>query len=122
MHHGMAPHDIALLVPAGAPGPPVASEAMAGLATLHQRGNGPLFGPRFWEDLLEPSSGGLGPIGIVERLRGRGLGRAFLAASLDMLHARGVRDCVIDWTTLLDFYGAFGFRPWKTYVEGDLPL
>jgi GNAT superfamily N-acetyltransferase len=122
MHNGMAPHDIIVLVPAGAPGPPVASGAMAGFATLHQRGNRPLFGPRFWEDLLQPSSGGLGPIGIVEPLRGRGIGRAFLAASLDMLHARGVRDCVIDWTTLLDFYGAFGFRPWKTYLEGDLPL
>jgi GNAT superfamily N-acetyltransferase len=122
MHRGMAPHDIVLLVPEGAPGPPVASKAMAGFATLHQRGNGPLFGPRFWEDLLEPSSGGLGPIGIVESLRGRGLGRAFLAASLDTLHARGARDCVIDWTTLLDFYGPFGFRPWKRYLNGELPL
>lgn len=122
MLHGMAAQDIALLVSAGSPGPPLASEAMAGFATLHQRGNGPLFGPRFWEDLLEPSSGGLGPIGIVEPLRGRGLGRALLAVSLDMLHPRGVRDCVIDWTTLLDFYGPFGFRPWKTYLEGEFRL
>ena len=100
----------------------VAADMMLGLAVLHQRGNRPLFGPRFWEGLLEPSSGGLGPIGIVERLRGRGIGRALLAAGLDTLHARGVRDCVIDWTTLLDFYGAFGFRPWKAYIQGELPL
>ena len=119
---GMAPGDVTLLVPAEAPGPPVAPDAIAGFATIHQRGPGPLFGPRFWEDLLEPSSGGLGPIGVVSRLRGRGLGRALLAVALDLLAARGVRDCVIDWTTLLDYYGPFGFRPWKTYLEGELPL
>jgi GNAT superfamily N-acetyltransferase len=100
----------------------VTADAIAGFATIHRRGPGPLFGPRFWEDLLERASGGLGPIGVVARLRGRGLGRALLAVALDVLHARGVRDCVIDWTTLLDYYGPFGFRPWKTYLEGDLPL
>ena len=63
-----------------------------------------------------------GPIGVVERLRGRGLGRALLAVALDALHERGVRDCVIDWTGLLGYYGPFGFTPWKTYVEGELPL
>lgn len=122
IEHGMAARDIVLLVPAAVPGPPVASEAIVGFAAIHQRGNGPLYGPRFWENLLEPSSGGLGPIGIVERLRGRGLGRALLAGALDILQARGVRDCVVDWTTLLDYYGPFGFRPWKTYLEGELPL
>lgn len=120
--HGMAPADVLLLVPAAAPEAPIAAEAIAGFATIHQRGPGPLFGPRFWEDLLDSSSGGLGPIGVVERLRGRGLGRALLATALDRLSGRGVRDCVIDWTTLLDYYGPFGFRPWKTYLEGELPL
>jgi GNAT superfamily N-acetyltransferase len=120
--HGMSPADVLLLVPADAPGPPVAARKIAGFATIHQRGDAPLFGPRFWEGLLEPSSGGLGPIGVVERLRRRGLGRALLAVALDTLHERGVRDCVIDWTTLLDYYGAFGFQPWKSYREGELPL
>lgn len=120
--NGMAPGDVALLVPADAAGPPVGAQSIAGFATIHQRGPGPLFGPRYWEDLLEPASGGLGPIGVAARLRGRGLGRALLAVALDTLHERGVRDCVIDWTTLLDYYGPFGFRPWKTYLEGELPL
>lgn len=119
---GMAPDDIVLLVGADRAGPPVAAADIAGFATIHRRGPGPLFGPRFWEDLLEPASGGLGPIGVAARLRGRGLGRALLAVALDTLHARGVRDCVIDWTTLLDYYGPFGFRIWKTYLEGELPL
>jgi predicted N-acetyltransferase YhbS len=122
MDHGMAPDDVLLLLPADAPGGPVASDTMLGFAMLHERGDRPLFGPRFWEGLLDPPSGGLGPIGVVGRLRGRGMGRALLAAGLDTLHARGVRDCVVDWTTLLDFYGAFGFQPWKAYIQGDLPL
>ena len=122
MDHGMPAADVLLLVPANASGGRVSARRMAGFATLHQRSDGPLFGPRYWEGLLEPSSGGLGPIGVVERLRGRGLGRALLAVALDTLHARGVRDSVIDWTTLLGYYGPFAFRPWKTYLQGELPL
>lgn len=122
LDHGTALSDVLLLVPAATPDLPVATKRMAGFATIHQRGDPPLFGPRFWEGLLEPSSGGLGPIGVVERLRRRGLGRALLAVALDTLYERGVRDCVIDWTTLLEYYGPFGFSPWKTYVEGELPL
>ena len=122
LDHGMAPSDVLLLVPADTPAPPVAAKRIAGFATIHQRGDGALFGPRFWEGLLRPASGGLGPIGVVERLRGRGLGRALLAVALDTLHERGVRDCVVDWTTLLGYYGPFGFSPWKTYLEGELPL
>jgi predicted N-acetyltransferase YhbS len=122
MDHGMPVSDVLLLVPAGGSGGSVAARKIAGFATIHQRGNAPLFGPRFWEDLLEPSSGGLGPIGVAERLRGRGLGRALLAVALDTLHSRGVRDCVIDWTTLLGYYGPFGFQPWKSYMQGELAL
>lgn len=121
LDHGMAADDVLLLLPEDVPGGPVAADAMRGFAMLHQRGDRPLFGPRFWEGLLGPSSGGLGPIGVVEGLRGRGVGRALLATGLDTLHARGVRDCVIDWTVLLDFYGAFGFQPWKAYIQGELP-
>lgn len=121
MDRGLPAGDVLLLVPTDTPGL-VSARKIAGFATIHQRGNAPLFGPRFWEDLLEPSSGGLGPIGVVERLRGRGLGRALLAVGLDTLRARGVRDCVIDWTTLLDYYGPFGFQPWKSYMQGELAL
>jgi GNAT superfamily N-acetyltransferase len=118
---GLPAGDVLLLVPADTTGL-VSARKIAGFATIHQRGNAPLFGPRFWEDLLEPSSGGLGPIGVAERLRGRGLGRALLAVALDTLHSRGVRDCVIDWTTLLGYYGPFGFQPWKSYMQGELAL
>jgi GNAT superfamily N-acetyltransferase len=65
------------------------------------------------------NDGGLGPIGVSRRGRGQGLGKALLEASLRELRTSGVRGCVIDWTTLLDFYGIFGFRPWRTYLRAS---
>jgi predicted N-acetyltransferase YhbS len=36
----------------------------------------------------------------------------------------GVRGCVVDWTGLLDFYGKFGFKPFRQYqiLEKDFYL
>ena len=69
----------------------------------------------FWSGLLEPTYGGIGPLGIAQEVRGVGLGLALVVAGLKYLRSRGVTDCVIDWTTLLKFYGRLGFRPWKRY-------
>lgn len=60
--------------------------------------------------------GQLGPIGVGSALRGRGYGGALLDAGLRELRARGVDGCVIDWTGLLDFYGKFGFQPYRQYT------
>jgi predicted N-acetyltransferase YhbS len=59
---------------------------------------------------------------VSEDVRGLGLGLALVAAGVSYLHAKGVRDCSIDWTSLLDFYGQLGFTPWKSYysMEKDL--
>jgi GNAT superfamily N-acetyltransferase len=65
-----------------------------------------------------PTSGGLGPIGVSARLRGRGLGRQLLDASLRELRASGVELCTIDWTRLVDFYARFGFSPARSYLRG----
>ncbi len=59
--------------------------------------------------------GQLGSIGIAADQRGRGLGLALLDAGLRRLRDCGVRGCVIDWTTLLDFYARAGFQPYHTY-------
>ncbi|HET6315110.1 MAG TPA: GNAT family N-acetyltransferase, partial [Chloroflexota bacterium] len=64
------------------------------------------------------TSGGLGPIGVSERLRGEGLGRALMQASLTELSTSGVVVCTIDWTRLADFYAKFGFAPHRAYVRG----
>ena len=69
------------------------------------------------DDLLiyGPSRGSLGPIGVSEAVRGKGLGKKILLDSLKILKQRGARNVIIDWTVLKDFYGQFGFKPWRTY-------
>jgi predicted N-acetyltransferase YhbS len=98
------------------------SDAISGLVRIVVPDDGPIPPQLFWRALLGPRPGGLGPIGIGQELRGRGLGRALLALALGELHRRGAREVVVDWTVLLDYYGEFGIRPWKTYIEGSLPF
>jgi GNAT superfamily N-acetyltransferase len=75
-----------------------------------------------WHPLLGERFGGLGPIGIAERLRGRGLGLALLCESVADLKRRGVERMVIDWTGLVDFYGKIGFTVWKSYRHAEKGL
>ncbi len=65
---------------------------------------------------LGESWGSLGPIGISEEVRGMGLGNRILRDSLKHLKALGAHNVNIDWTVLKDFYGQFGFVPWRTYL------
>lgn len=66
--------------------------------------------------LLGKNWGALGPIGIAENARGAGLGVRLLRDSLMYLQKGGARRVNIDWTILKDFYGQFGFLPWRTYL------
>ncbi|MHB2019884.1 MAG: GNAT family N-acetyltransferase [Candidatus Xenobia bacterium] len=59
--------------------------------------------------------GGLGPIGVSEALRGRGLGLALVWRSMEHVKSHGANAMGIDWTVLLDFYGRAGFAPWLEY-------
>ncbi|MDE0140944.1 MAG: GNAT family N-acetyltransferase [Caldilineaceae bacterium] len=59
----------------------------------------------------------LGSIGVSQRLRGRGLGLHLLDAGLRRLHNSGINGCVIDWTTILDFYAKCGFQPYRTWTQ-----
>jgi GNAT superfamily N-acetyltransferase len=58
----------------------------------------------------------LGSVGVSQDLRRRGFGTALVDAGLRRLHNNGVNGCVIDWTDLLDFYGKFGFTPYRSYL------
>lgn len=60
--------------------------------------------------------GSLGPIGVAESARGRGLGNRILRDSLRYLQRIGAHNVNIDWTILRGFYGQFGFEPWRTYL------
>jgi predicted N-acetyltransferase YhbS len=70
---------------------------------------------RYFMHRLPPPWGQLGPVGVGQAGQGQGWGRGLIEFSLARLAACGVRGCVIDWTTLLDFYAKFGFRPLHGY-------
>ena len=71
---------------------------------------------RFYMQRLPKPWGQLGPIGVSQDTRGKGFGGALLDAALNRLHGQGIRGCVIDWTSLADFYGKFGFKPHRKYA------
>ncbi len=82
--------------------------------TQSPRSSRPIGGAR-WRLSLGPEWRTLGPIGVSESVRGRGLGHALLGASLQRMAESGGRQCLIDWTTLLGFYGRHGFQPTRIY-------
>ena len=59
----------------------------------------------------------LGSIGVSAHLRRQGLGLMLLDTGLRRLHNSGINGCVIDWTTLLDFYAICGFRPHRKWAQ-----
>ncbi|MGE0488303.1 MAG: GNAT family N-acetyltransferase [Vulcanimicrobiota bacterium] len=61
--------------------------------------------------------GGIGPVGMAAAARGRGLGQRMLAESLNYLSHRRVGRVVVDWTTLVDFYGRAGFEVCRSYTR-----
>ena len=79
-------------------------------------------GGAVWKHDLGEHWGSLGPIGVSEDVRGTGVGGAIMGAALMHLKSLGVRRCTIDWTTLIDFYGKFGFEVSRRYMSCALPL
>jgi GNAT superfamily N-acetyltransferase len=71
---------------------------------------------RFFPYALPRPWGQLGSIGVSADTRGKGYGAALLDGGLRCLKDAGVAGCVIDWTGLLDFYGKFGFKPYREYL------
>lgn len=74
----------------------------------------PIGGAR-WRAALGAHWGALGPIGVSQKVRGKKLGHALLGSSLLRLSQEGARNTIIDWTTLIDFYGVHGFLPTRVY-------
>jgi predicted N-acetyltransferase YhbS len=68
-----------------------------------------------WRHDLGDQWGSLGPIGVAKDVRGKGSGHALLAKALHRLQRKGARRCIIDWTTLVDFYGRHGFEVARRY-------
>ncbi|AAM23519.1 ribosomal protein S18 acetylase RimI-like enzyme [Caldanaerobacter subterraneus subsp. tengcongensis MB4] len=71
----------------------------------------------YWAPLFEEELGGIGPLGIDPEERGKGYGLAIVQAGMYFLNQRGIRNIVIDWTNLVDFYGKLGCKVWKRYIK-----
>lgn len=75
-----------------------------------------------WKSSMGEKWGGLGPIGVAAAERKRGIGHGVLGSALMNLKNRGVQACIIDWTTLDDFYGRHGFEVTRRYQTASLKL
>ena len=71
---------------------------------------------RFYPQPLPRPWGQLGSIGVSEPCRGKGYAAAVINAALERFRAEGVRGCIIDWTSLIDFYARFGFAVHRKYL------
>ena len=59
---------------------------------------------------------GLGPLGIGQGFRGRGMSLFLIAQSMMELQAEGFRHLIVDWTDQLDFYARFGLNICQEYT------
>lgn len=96
--------------------------AMQGFAVTQDWTHHAPVGGSVWRCDLGEQWGALGPIGIAEAVRGKGLGKALLGQALQGLKDRGARRAIIDWTGLTDFYGKHGFSVSRTYTPFTLRL
>lgn len=93
-----------------------------GFALIQHDGCKDPIGGAVWRNDLGPLWCSLGPIGVSKGIRGRGAGGALLGKALEHLRDQGYRRCIIDWTGLVDFYGAHGFEVARTYRYMTLDL
>lgn len=100
---------------------PANDDVIIGLARLHTPATRPIGPPHFWAARRSAAAGGLGPIGVAAARRGHGLGLALLTVALARLRDQGLFDVVIDFTTLLGFYGHLGFEPWMSFRQASVP-
>ncbi len=68
-----------------------------------------------WKTLLGDNLGGISAVGVAASERGRGIGIGMVAVGSEVLRKRGVGNCHIDWTRIVDFYGKLGYTVWREY-------
>jgi beta-N-acetylhexosaminidase len=68
-----------------------------------------------WERLLGRNTGSVGPLGVREEMRGRGIGLALAARVTERLQERGLETAYVGYTWLVDWYGRLDYRVWQEY-------
>lgn len=56
------------------------------------------------------NQGGVGPLGVADAYRGKGLGKVVTNIGIQELRKRGINEIIIDWTDLPQFYEKMGYR------------
>lgn len=90
-------------------------QGIVGTLMLHTPSSRWLTANVTWQTLLGDSLGGISAVGVAESERGRGIGIGMVAVGSAVLRERGVGNCHIDWTNIVDFYGKLGYRVWREY-------
>lgn len=72
---------------------------------------------RFYPQRLPQPWGQFGPLGLSKAFRGQGLGGYLIDAAALHMQSLGVDGCVIDWTSLVELYGKFGFKVYNQYIS-----
>jgi len=72
---------------------------------------------RFYPQRLPRPWGQFGPLGLSRAVRGQGLGGYLIDAAALHMQSLGIDGCVIDWTSLVELYGKFGFTVYNKYVS-----
>jgi GNAT superfamily N-acetyltransferase len=70
-----------------------------------------------WSQVLGKGWSALGPLGVAKSHRKGGYGRALMVGAMQRLLEAGSDRCIVDWTSLTQFYERFGFRIWKRYLS-----
>jgi beta-N-acetylhexosaminidase len=75
-----------------------------------------------WRVPLGYDAGSIGSVGVAQAEQGRGIGIALVARASDLLQARGIHICYIDWVVLTDFYAKLGYKKWRAFrmSKGEL--
>lgn len=89
--------------------------SLEGFALLQDASNRLPIGGAIWRNDLGENWASLGPIGVSKSLRGHGHGNSLLGSALAYQHSKGFHRCIIDWTSLVDFYGKHGFTVARRY-------
>ena len=72
---------------------------------------------RFYPQRLPRPWGQYGPLGLSKAVRGQGLGGYLIDAAAVHMQSLSLDGCVIDWTSLVELYGKFGFYIYNQYIS-----
>ena len=70
---------------------------------------------RQWRSFLGEDMGALGAVGVKASERNQGIGLSMVAEASRQLRDRGIRNCFVHWTWLVEWYGRLGYQVWQEY-------